>query len=173
MIGPELETERIRLRPFAPSDLEGLRRLWAEPPVRRHLWDDRVISAEETASVISASIDSFTTLGFGYWGLISKETDLLIGFCGLRQFGNPSEIELLYGITPDFWGLGLATEAAREVVRYAFAELNLDRVYAGADPPNLASCRVMEKLGMRFARKINVNGLDALYYVILSAQAVD
>lgn len=60
----------------------------------------------------------------------------------------------------------IATEAARAILRYGFEEIGPSRIYAGADPPNVASSRVMEKLKMKFARKTSVDGREAFYYAI-------
>ena len=80
--------------------------------------------------------------------------------------GGASEVEILFGVEPEHWGKGVATEAAGAVLRYGFEDCRLARIYAGADPPNAASVRVIEKLGMKFARKIVVNGVDVIYYAI-------
>lgn len=148
-MSPTLVTRRLELRPFCPSDVTFLHTLWTDPGVRRYLWDDREISREEAAGVIAASLDSFARQGFGFWTIAEREGGRSIGFCGLRRFGEGNEVELLYGLTPDRWGAGLATEAAREVLRFAFDAAGLPRVFAGADAPNAASIRVMDRLGMR------------------------
>jgi ribosomal-protein-alanine N-acetyltransferase len=56
------------------------------------------------------------------------------------------------------------------VLRYGFEELGLERIYAGTDPPNRASVRVMEKVGMRFDRQTEINGLAAIYYMLSRAE---
>ena len=60
----------------------------------------------------------------------------------------------------------IATEAAKAFLYYGFETLELARIYVGADPPNIRSLRVIEKLGMKFAQKKMVNGLEAVYYVM-------
>jgi ribosomal-protein-alanine N-acetyltransferase len=90
----------------------------------------------------------------------------LAGFCGLRLFGDPPTVEVLYGLLPAYWGQGLATEAAMAMLRFGFEELGLERIYAGADPPNTASFCVMERLGMTFSKRIVAGGLEAIYYEI-------
>jgi [ribosomal protein S5]-alanine N-acetyltransferase len=72
-------------------------------------------------------------------------------------------------LLPLIGGQGLAVEAAHAVLRFGFEQAQLDRIYAGADPPNAASFRVMEKLGMRFAHQTQLHGLQAIYYVITRA----
>jgi [ribosomal protein S5]-alanine N-acetyltransferase len=162
----ELETARLRLRPCVESDVGALHRLWTDPQVRRYLWDDMVIGREQAAEVVRASAQSFAAHGFGQWVIYPREGGELIGFCGLRHFGEPPEVEVLYGLRPAFWGRGLATEAARAMLGDGFSRAGLRRIYAGTDPPNAASVRVMEKAGMTFDRRTCVNGLEAVYYVV-------
>src|SRR5262245_45696451 len=181
---PRIETERLALCPVVTDDIDELHRLWIDPGVRKFLWDDQVIPRETAVAVVESSIDSFAAHGFGLWAICFKNDPGLIGFGGLRLFtedggentedggentedgSEKAEVELLYGVAPENWGKGIAPEAARAVLRYGFEELNLERIYAGADPPNAASFRVIEKLGMKFARKTVINGLEAVYYLM-------
>lgn len=165
-----LATERLQLRPCTTADIDVLHRFWTDPGVRKYLWDDVVIDRETAAEVVASSLADFAAHGFGHWVATRKGEDELIGWCGLRHFGEPAEVEVLYGIAPALWGQGLAVEATRAVLRYGFAELGLGRIYAGTDPPNTASVRVMEKVGMRFARQTEINGLAAIYYVLSRAE---
>jgi ribosomal-protein-alanine N-acetyltransferase len=134
--------------------------------VRKYLWDDIIIPREQVVEVVESSINSFTANGFGFWVVFSKEKTELIGFCGFRFFGEPPEIEILYSIAPKYARRGLATEAACAMLRNGFEEHKFARIYAGADPPNAASFRVMEKCGMQFSKRIWINHLEVVYYVI-------
>jgi RimJ/RimL family protein N-acetyltransferase len=163
----ELRTPRLRLTPCALEDVELLHRMWTDTAVRRFLWDDRVIDRGEAAAVVEASMDSFRRHGFGMW--VVHAADAPVGFCGLRHFGEPSDdVEVLYGLLPAHWGRGLATEAARAVLRTGFAR-GLSRMLAGADPPNVASIDVMERLGMRFDATRVIGGREAVYYAVDAA----
>ena len=72
--------------------------------------------------------------------------------------------ELLFGLSATHWGHGLALEAAREAATYAFDMLGVPLVVAATDPPNTASVRVLERLGMRFERQGQLHGVDAVFY---------
>jgi [ribosomal protein S5]-alanine N-acetyltransferase len=162
----QLRSERLELEPFSFQDTPFLHALWTDPSVRRYLWDDRAITAEEAAAVIAASRLSFQLHGFGMWVLRLKPDLVPIGFCGLRHFGEPPvDVEVLYALLPSHWHLGLATEAASTVLGFAFTT-GLPRVFAGADPPNAASIRVMRRLGMTFHSNRVLNGLEATYFAI-------
>ena len=133
--------------------------------VRQFLWDDRVISRYEAVETIDASSNSFHDKGFGFWVILEVASGDAIGFVGLREFAEPVEVELLYGLSPQWWGKGLATEASEVVLNFAFESCDLPRVYAGCDPPNAASIRVIERLGMTFDSRRMVNGRESLYYL--------
>jgi ribosomal-protein-alanine N-acetyltransferase len=162
----QIETARLRMRPGTVDDVDVLHRHWIDPEVRKYLWDDVVLTREQAAAVVSESVACFRTHGFGLWVVFLKGQESFIGFCGLRFFGDPPEVELLYSIAPAYWSQGLATEAARAMIRCGFEEHTLERIYAGADPPNAASFRVMERVGMVLAKRIEIMGREAIYYVI-------
>jgi len=145
---PELESPRLRLRALQESDIEELYHLWINPEVRRHLWDDQVISRELAAETVRPSLLSAETEALGMWMVFRKDNGSLAGFCGFRRIAGSSEVELLYGLWPHFWGQGLATEASRAAVEWLFVTHDLDRVLAGADLANTASFRVMRRLKM-------------------------
>jgi RimJ/RimL family protein N-acetyltransferase len=168
-VNESFRTERLELVPFARVHLGFLHRLWTDPDVRRFLWDDRVIGREEAAAVVESSLDSFRKHGFGMWLLLLEPDRVPIGFCGLRHFGEPrADVEILYGLLPSHWGRGLATDAACAVLECAF-RTGLPRVFAGADPANAASIRVIKRIGMRLDGNRTIEGRDAPYYAIGTA----
>ena len=133
----------------------------------RYLFDGEPLPRALVLEQIEASERSFARFGCGYFTLrLRTSPDEIIGFAGLRPFGDPERIELLYGLSSSHWGQGFATEAAAAVLRVAFDELGLGEVWAGADPPNAASFRVMERLGMTFREEITIGGRPARYYCI-------
>lgn len=164
------ETSRLRLHPFRHEDVESLHALWCDPLVRKFLWDDIVIPFEAAREVVAASLASFEQHGFGFWNVALKKTVQALGFCGLRFIEETSEIEILYGLWPKFWGKGFATEASLAVLRFGFETCKLERILAGADPPNVASIRVMERLGMKFDRQTRRSDLPIAYYALTRAE---
>jgi ribosomal-protein-alanine N-acetyltransferase len=112
---------------------------------------------------------SFDEHGFGFWSIRTRETPAFAGFCGLRRFGDPTRVEVLYGLDPAYTGLGLATEASRAALRFGFEHCRLERIYAGADAPNTASFRVMQRLGMSLAEDLAEEGEKTIYYALSRA----
>jgi [ribosomal protein S5]-alanine N-acetyltransferase len=161
---PILHTSRLTLRAWTLDDIDELHALWTRPEVRRYLWDDEAISRERAAATVSEFMAQHAD-GLGGWMILERETGALAGFAALirRERGDP---ELLYGLASEWWGRGMATEAARAVLTYAFGTLGCARVMAATDVPNAASARVMERLGMRFTHRGPLNGLDTVFYEI-------
>jgi ribosomal-protein-alanine N-acetyltransferase len=113
------------------------------------------------------SVECFGENGLGLWAITPKAWEELIGFCGFWPSGEDGRGgELLYGLATPYWGEGLATEAARAMIRYGFEEIRLDRIVAGADTENAASLRVMEKAGMTHDGRDRRNGQDLTYYAL-------
>ncbi len=160
------ETTRLLLRTLTAGDLDALHRHWTDAEVRKYLWDDATISRDRVREQIELSRANFEAHGFGYWAVFRKGARGLAGFCGFREEPDTGVMELIYSIEPRYWGLGYASEAGTEALRYAFEECACDRVVAGADEPNRASFRVMEKIGMRFHERVVRNGLDVVYYSV-------
>ncbi len=165
----ELATGRLRLRPVAPGDADVLHALFTDPLVRRWLWDDRVIPRRQTLEVIAAGTASFATHGFGYWLVRHAHDGGLVGFAGLRVVDAGPDVELLYGLAPDRWGEGFATEASTAVLAHGFETLGLARIVARTDPPNRASIRVLERLGMTFEGETRIGEAPILRYALTRA----
>jgi ribosomal-protein-alanine N-acetyltransferase len=162
-----LETERLRLRPMCDDDYENLCALYADPEVMRYV--DGVRTPEQTRERLSLMIDHWAQHGFGIWALFHRPAGAFVGRCGVGYFRG-GEAELAYTLARQFWGRGLATEAAQAAVAVAFERLGLPRVVAYADVENTASQRVMIKLGMRQDGTTHVHGCDAVRYVLDNAR---
>jgi RimJ/RimL family protein N-acetyltransferase len=124
-------------------------RLWTEPSVRRFLFDDRTLGEDEVAGFLARSVESFRDRGYGLWLGYGEGEPSIAAFAALvppEASGAPPS--LIYGVRPAGTGRGLATEAARAVLAHAFGALALPHVHADVDAQNVASVRVLEKLGM-------------------------
>jgi inorganic pyrophosphatase len=165
--GQTLTTPRLQLRPFEDGDAAVLREQWNEPDVRRFLFDDEPVSAGFVAGQIRASRASFAARGFGLFTIALREAAAeTIGFVGLRTFGPEDKVELLYALRRSSWGRRYATEASEAVLRHAFEALGLPEIWAGADPPNEASFRVMHRLGMPYREELPLHGRPVRYHSI-------
>lgn len=161
-----IETARLRLRPFKPSDLDGLSRITADPEVMRYIAGRRPITRDETETNLRNIIETFWRRGHGRWAMVEKAGGRLLGYCGLAHPAESPGIELVYMLAREAWGRGVATEAAAACLRYGFEELRLETVYALTMPDNERSRRVLDRVGMRFLRDDCYYGYDCVCYAI-------
>ena len=138
-----LETTRLRLRPLAASDLDALCAIAADPQVMAHVGDGVPLSRAATALWINNAAASLMMSEVGSRAVVLRDSDVLIGWVGLIPTPHPNRLELIYGFARAYWGRGYATEAARALL----AACTPDAVDATIDPANLASWRILEKLG--------------------------
>ena len=167
-----IESERLLLREFADSDFDAVHAYATDLEVLRFMpWGPN--SEEETREFLAraqshASKEPRTALELA---VIEIESDRLVGGVGLHA--ERSEAELGYCLSRSAWGAGYATEAARLLVDFGFRSMTLHRIWAGADPENMASRRVLEKLGMRqeghYRQNCQIRGewRDTVVYAIL------
>jgi ribosomal-protein-alanine N-acetyltransferase len=145
-----IETERLILRRLTMADLDALAALYRDPEVRRY-FPDGTQTYEQTREELEWIIDVYYgQYGYGLWATIFKETGTFIGRCGLLpwEIGGRTEVEVAFLLDKSYWGRGLATEAARAIVEYAFATLPVERLICMFEPENSASRSVAAKVGM-------------------------
>jgi ribosomal-protein-alanine N-acetyltransferase len=152
---PILDTARLRLRPVAEADLDQLWALWTEPQVRQFLWDDVVIERDHARETIR-DFEALTAQGLGLWTIVQRETDGgLIGCAALTQVSTAAEyypsiagaVEPLIAVAPNFWHQGYALEILTVLLEYAMKTLQLDRLVAVTEVPNIASDRLLRRVG--------------------------
>ncbi len=160
----EIETPRLRLRQFTPNDLDDLCRLYSNPDVMRYVGKG-VRTKNETQTALS-SILKYYEPNLGMWAVIYKDDGKLIGRCGLWFLDNTAEVELGYLLDKSYWGKGLATEASHASLKYGFEVVKLEKIVAIARPENIASRRVMEKVGMKYEKDAYFYNTNVVYYAI-------
>jgi RimJ/RimL family protein N-acetyltransferase len=144
-IGPE--TARLLHRAFAEVDAEAFFALNGNPVVMGMTGESAVPTLEAARAAILAYPD-FDAVGYGRWACVLKETQQVIGFCGLKYLPELGAVDVGYRFLPEYWGRGLATEACRASLQFGFDTLQLDRVLGLVLPENAASIRVLQKVGM-------------------------
>jgi len=150
-----LETKRLLLRRQMIEDLDDLWALYCDPEITRYIPDaprSRAEAKEELEWHMNGH-PRFPELGL--WATIHKESGKFIGRCGLIPWtiNGQNEVEVAYTIAREYWGQGLASEAAQAILNYGFARLNLSRLISVIDPENVASQKVAEKIGMTFEKE--------------------
>ncbi|MYD69623.1 MAG: GNAT family N-acetyltransferase [Acidobacteria bacterium] len=145
--GLSCRTARLDLAPFRASDSAALLRVFTDSDVRRYLLDGDTVSTDWVAEEIRASTRRFEAGAGGLWVVRRRDQAPIIGFAGFREFFDPPEPQLLYGLLPQYWGEGLATEAATAACEFAFHTLGWSEIRAAIDVPNTASRSVLVRLG--------------------------
>lgn len=148
-----LETERLLFRQHQESDLEAFCEMESDPVYRSP-------QPVHPRTEVERSFREAWLLpkSFGLLATVFKPDGRYIGRCGLYPLRNdaneviPGEALIAFYLARPYWGRGLATEAGRAFVEYGFGQLGLSRIEAGVNAKNLASIRVVEKLGFAWVR---------------------
>lgn len=166
-----LTTERLRLEPFAPRHAPALNAINREPKVRELLITGDPETLQQTEDAVTRVQARWQTLGYGWWAVITRATDTVIGAVCAQNVANEAgaEIELGWRLATAATGKGYATEAGKAAARYAFDVIGVDHVIAVAHPDNAASHRVMERVGMTYRGREVHYGEDCTSYVLHKA----
>lgn len=150
-----LETERLLLRHLTPDDLDDLYALYCDPEITKFIPDAPRNYAEAKEELEWHQHGHPRHPELGLWATVHKASGQFIGRCGLLpwQIDGVDEVEVAYTIARNYWGQGLASEAALAIRDYAFQHLGLTRLVCLIDDGNRASARVAEKMGMAFERE--------------------
>ena len=145
-----LRTPRLFLREFRPEDFDAVHGYGSDPEVVEFMpWGPN--TEQDTRDFLNRTIESAATEPREEYvlGVVRRSDERLMGAVGLHLADADDHMAMLgYVYHREAWGRGYATEAARSVMAFGFEVLRLDRVWAGCDPDNHASARVLEKLGM-------------------------
>jgi RimJ/RimL family protein N-acetyltransferase len=148
---PQLTTERLLLRPWRAEDREPFAALNADPAVMEHF--PTTLSTAQSDALAERIDSDLRRLGYGLWAVEVPGEASFIGFVGLQETEDdmpfPTTTEVGWRLARSHWGRGLASEAARAALAFAFHELALGEVVAFTYAGNVRSRRVMERLGMR------------------------
>jgi RimJ/RimL family protein N-acetyltransferase len=164
------ETERLRLRPLALSDGDALHPLQRDGEMMRYFGGP--YRRQQTDSWLQWHVAMWEQEGYSHWAAELKEEGVFVGWIGLTKVWEPEEIlpavEVGWFVDRRYWGRGLAPEGGRRSLAFGFEDLGLDRVIARYDPNNVASGKVMEKIGMRHLRDMprsNPEGISRIYEI--------
>ncbi len=174
---PELDSERLHLRPIREDDLPDLFAVFADPDVMRY-WSTPPMRDLDEARAYLAGIERNFAERTGFkWGITRRGHDRLIGTTSLFRLDGPHNTgEIGYALGSAYWGNGYAAEAVRRVCRFGFEDLGLRRIEADIDPRNHASIHVVEKAGFQregvLRERYIYNGeiQDVVYYGLLARE---
>ena len=147
---PILESDCIRLRGIEENDIERLYTLFSNPQVMRYWSRGPMTNRQEAIDYANTIIEGFATRNVLNWIIADLESDQMIGTCTLYEI-NPQHARagLGYALMPEYWGKGLAHDAASLAISYGFLELGLHRIEADTEPNSLRSNKVLERFGFQ------------------------
>jgi len=150
-----LETERLVIREWEPSDRPAFRAMAQDPVVMRYINDGVPLSEEQIDAALSRQRRNAEELGFCMGALVEKASGEVVGVAGIQPLGTTGDLEIGWWLAQRVWKRGYATEAGEAAMRHVLETLGRARVVAIIDPPNEASKRVAARLGLRLERRTN------------------
>jgi len=164
-----LETRRLILKQPSMGELDELVALRTDADVMQYIGDGSVQSKEQVIEFINLADSYYKKTGFTFYSVFLKETEDFIGQAGIFHLSfntDAKDIELAYRFKKEYWGSGYATEASKALLEIGFEKLNLELIIGIAYPKNIASQKVMEKLGMKYAGMQSYAGTSLRRYEI-------
>jgi RimJ/RimL family protein N-acetyltransferase len=162
-----LKTERLVLRHLTEDDAAFILELLNSPGFIENIGDRGVRDLDGARKYVSEGpAESYRRNGFGLWLTALRETDEPVGICGLVKRDGLEDTDIGYAFLPAFWGRGYAVEAARAVLDHAREVIGLPKVVAITKPDNVGSIAVLEKIGLKFDKLIQLpaHGGESSYF---------
>jgi RimJ/RimL family protein N-acetyltransferase len=161
----QLSTARLLLRPFLPDDAEELYALNADPQVLQFTGDLPFRDVKAAATFVE-QYDVYTRYGMGRWAVIAKDSNLFLGWCGLKYSPDEEEYDLGFRFHRKYWNQGFATESSRACLDWGFKVRKLDTIVGRTMLANTGSVRVLEKVGMLWSKPFEMEGQPAGIWAI-------
>lgn len=144
-----LRTDRIGFSKWQQENIDLAELLWGDINVTRFICASGSFSLSDIKNRLKIEIENDAEYQVQYWPIFELKSDELIGCCGLRPYKD-NKYEIGFHLRPIFWKQGYAIEAANAVIDFAFTNLKLDGLVAGHNPNNIASKKVLAKLGFNY-----------------------
>ncbi len=156
-------TERLVLREFSLEDAPDFYELNLDKEVMKYTADRVFQSIKESADLIH-SYKEYEKTGFGRWTVVLKETDEVLGWCGLKYITSVDEVDLGYRLKRKYWNKGYATEACNASLDIGFNQYGVGLIVGRTMTDNAASRRVLEKIGMTYWKEFDFEEHPGVYY---------
>jgi RimJ/RimL family protein N-acetyltransferase len=163
-----LETERLQLRRLIVDDAPFIFDLLNQPSWLRYIGDKGIRTLDDAQNyIVNGPMAMYERNGFGLYLTVLKEGGAPIGLCGLIKRDTLDDVDIGFAFHPDYWNRGYALEAAAAVLKHGLRDFNLPRVVAIASPDNDSSIRLLEKIGLRFQRRLQLtpDSTEVSYFV--------
>lgn len=171
---PHLETERLIFKEFKMSDAESLFDIQSNKQVIKYLDRDAHKTIDDSIEMLGEMIKVFDERRGIEWNITEKKSGKTIGYIGYWKLNKKNvRAEVGYALSPEFWGLGYASEALDKIIDFGFNDFHLHSIEANVNPGNQKSINLLEKLGFKkeahFKEDFFYNGnfLDSAIYCLL------
>lgn len=152
-----LETDRLIVRPITVDDAPFILTLLNEPSFLRYIGDKQVRTVEDARQyILNGPVASYERHDFGLCLMELRESNTPVGMCGILKREELPDPDIGFALVPDFWNKGLAFEAATAVLNDARERLKLERILAITSLDNDASINLLQRLGFKFERVIEL-----------------
>lgn len=158
-----LETPRLVLREMVVEDANDMFELNADTEVIQYTGNVAFKDVKEAQEFLR-NYTHYIEYGFGRWAMIRKEDQAFIGWCGLKYIPEVDEIDIGYRLFKKYWNQAYATEAAKACLEYGFNVLKINTIVGRARAENKASIKVLEKIGLVFKAKYDIDGFPGVIY---------
>lgn len=149
-----LETERLLLRELNPNDAENFYKLNLNLNVIKYTGNSAFKDIDEAQEFLE-NYQDYKLNGCGRWAVIEKSNNEFLGWCGLKYDKNLDETDIGFRFFEEHWNKGFATESAQACIDYGFENLNLKTIIGRAMSENVASIKVLEKIGLSFDKEFD------------------
>lgn len=161
-----LETERTIMRNLKIDDAEDFYALNLDQEVVKFT-GDQPFENLQAAKDFLANYDQYEKYGVGRLAVINKTTSKFIGWCGTKYSPDKDEFDIGFRFFKQYWNKGFATESARKCLTFGFVDLGLDRIVGRAMKENIASIKVLEKIGMTFKETFDFDRHEGVIYELI------
>ncbi|MFC5047789.1 GNAT family N-acetyltransferase [Aquimarina hainanensis] len=165
-----IETTRFILRDLEMTDAPGIFDLDSDPDVHEYLGKKPIQTIKEAEETILFIRNQYKENGIGRWAIIDKSTRDFIGWAGIKYEQTLrkgiSYYDLGYRLRKKYWGKGIASETAKEAVKYGFEQLGVQEIFAAADIANIGSNKVLIKTGLSLIETFDLDGIPHNWYTI-------
>lgn len=159
------ETERFYLREISTSDAENAYRLNGDPDVIKHTGDEAFESIESAKQFLE-NYDHYIKYGFGRWAVIDKTSNEFLGWCGLKYTPKLDEYDIGFRFFKKHWNKGYATESAKACIDLGFNKFGMKVIVGRAMKENIASIKVLQKIGLTyFEDRISDGETEVIYKI--------
>ncbi len=146
-----IETERTILRRFTLDDAQDVFEYGANDAVNRYTGTPSLKSIDQAEKIITdVNFSDYEKYGYGRFAVYHKADKKVIGFAGLKYLSEYDLTDIGYRYLPKYWGQGIATETNLPFIKYGFETLGLEKIIGITMEENIASCKVLEKIGLKF-----------------------